>query len=414
MVRTAGAIGRAAVMGVVGYLGLLTVAATARLRTSNRGVRAKPITDPKRRYTVLIPAHDEEQLIGSTLGSLGRLDYPDDLVRVHVVADNCADRTSAVVRASGFEVHEREDRARPGKGPALQWLLARLDERGELGDAVVFVDADTTVDSRFLAAIDREFDRGASVVQGHYAVADRGDSPVVAFRAAAMAARAFLRPVGRNAIGGSAGLHGNGMAFLASEVAGLRWSNHLTEDSELSLDLLLAGTKVSFAAEARVEAEMPDTLAAAETQHQRWERGRLELAGRYVPTLLRRAVGGGPAGRVAYLDAALDQAVPPLSVVAATTASWGALAAAGVVLRGGRRRRLDLGAAALSNVVLIAHVLTALRLSGAPRSTYAALLQTPRMIVWKLSLWLRVLGPGDRVAWTRTARNPAADQPLFP
>ena len=213
MVRTVGAICRAAVVGVVGYLGLLTVAAAARSRGSRGAVRLTSIANPQRRYNVLIPAHNEEQLIGSTLASIRRLDYPAALVEAHVVADNCTDRTAEVVETSGYEIHERHNPAQPGKGPALRWLLTLLAERGELGDAVVFVDADTIVDSRFLAAVDREFDRGATVVQGHYAVADRGDSPVVAFRAAAMAARAFLRPIGRNAIGGSAGLHGNGMAF---------------------------------------------------------------------------------------------------------------------------------------------------------------------------------------------------------
>jgi cellulose synthase/poly-beta-1,6-N-acetylglucosamine synthase-like glycosyltransferase len=386
---------------VAGYLVILTAAALASARRPPSAARS----NPTRRYSILVPAHDEAQLIATTVASLLALDYPAELFEVHVVADNCTDDTAAIARAAGAEVHDRDDPANAGKGPALEWLIARLRQRSQLGDAIAFVDADTIVDPAFLRAVDRAVDGGAIVVQGHYAVRDDGDSPVVALRAAAMAARTFLRPLGRTALGGSAGLHGNGMVFVADSIAGRRWSDHLTEDMELSLDLLLAGVSVQFAADARVDAEMPDTIAAARSQQERWERGRLELARRYLPRLVRRAVTGGPPGRVAALDAAFDVAVPPLSVVGAAATAWGTLGALRAAATGGRSGRDDVAIAAATLVVLVAHVLAALRLTGAPRSTYRALLQAPRLIVWKVALWLRVLVGGRSVRWVRTERN---------
>jgi cellulose synthase/poly-beta-1,6-N-acetylglucosamine synthase-like glycosyltransferase len=323
---------------------------------------------------------------------------------VHVVVDNCTDRTAEIVRANGFEVHERDRPDDPGKGPALQWLMARLRERGEVPDAVVVVDADTVVEPGFLEAADRRLATGADVVQGHYAVRDSGDSPLVAFRAAAMAARTYLRPLGRDAIGGSAGLHGNGMVFR-SEVFGRHpWTHHLTEDVEQHLQLLLDGTLVRFAPDAVLEAEMPTTLAASRTQHERWEGGRFDLARRYVPTLLRRAVVGGEAPRRAYLDAALDQFVPPLSIALVASAGWGAIGAIRT-LRSRRGGTLDLAVAGTSTAVLVAHVLTALRLTNAPPSQYRALLMTPRLVIWKLGLWARVVARPSTAQWTRTTRN---------
>jgi cellulose synthase/poly-beta-1,6-N-acetylglucosamine synthase-like glycosyltransferase len=390
---------RASLAVISAYLGVLTVAGAAASR------RTRPVSaGSRRRYSVLIPAHDEERLIGATVASVARLDYPPESVEVHVVADNCTDSTSAVARSAGACVHEREDPARPGKGPALQWLLARLSARGELGDAVVFIDADTVVDAGFLRAVDAQLDRGALVVQGHYAVADDGSSPAVAFRAAAMAARTYLRPMGRTAIGGSAGLHGNGMIFHRSAVADLRWSDHLTEDVELHVDLLLAGIRVQFAPDARVAAEMPSSLAAARTQHERWERGRVEIARRYVPRLLRRVVKGGSAGRVAYLDAAMDLLVPPLSVVAGAAAGTSLVGAARRCLTGDRGGG-DLVVGMTTMAIVTGHVLTALRLTDAPPSTYRALLQTPRMVAWKLRLWFGVVVDPGRATWTRTERN---------
>jgi cellulose synthase/poly-beta-1,6-N-acetylglucosamine synthase-like glycosyltransferase len=392
---------RVALATVAAYLGILTAAALASSRRAPPAARG----DPTRRYSILVPAHDEAQLIATTVASLLALDYPAQLFEVHVVADNCTDDTAAIARAAGAEVHDRHDPANAGKGPALEWLLARLRRRGELGDAIVFIDADTIVDPAFLRIVDRVIDSGATVVQGHYAVRDEGDAPVVALRAAAMAARTFLRPLGRTAIGGSAGLHGNGMVFTADAIADRRWSDHLTEDMELSLDLLLAGVQVQFAAAARVEAEMPDTIAAARSQQERWERGRIELARRYVPTLVRRTVTGGSPGRVAALDAAFDVAVPPLSVVGAAASVWGALGAIRFVSTGGRRGRADLVVAASTLTVLATHIVTALLLTHAPRTTYRALLQAPRLVAWKAGLWIRVLVGPQRVRWTRTTRN---------
>lgn len=383
-----------------GYLGILTTAAWTR-RRADRG-REPHLADEVRRLAVLVPAHDEERLIGSTVASLVAQDYPTDRFAVHVVADNCSDETAAIAAAAGAEVHERNDPARPGKGPALEWLLGRLHDDAKPADAFVFVDADTVADRRFLAAIDRALAGGAAVVQGHYGVRDAGSSPVVAFRAAALAVRNHLRPLGRTAIGGTAGLHGNGMAFRADAMAGRRWSDHLTEDAELALELLLDGTVVAFVPAARIEAEMPDTLAAATSQNERWERGRLDLSRRYLPALVGRTITGGPLPRRAYADATADLLVPPLSVLVAATGLWTTAAA----LRWIAPR--PSGRSPLAFIVAAgqaATVLSALRMVDAPAPLYRSLLSAPRMVAWKLGLLARVVARPSEDRWVRTARN---------
>jgi cellulose synthase/poly-beta-1,6-N-acetylglucosamine synthase-like glycosyltransferase len=384
------------------YLLILTTAAYCARRTTRP---ARPSGTDQLRFVVLIPAHNEERLIGRTLDAVASLDYPPDRFSVHVVADNCSDGTVAIVRSSSIaEVHERRAPDDGGKGPALQWLLRRLWERGDDHDAVVVIDADTTVSPSFLTAMDARLRAGATVVQGYYAVRDPESSTVTAFRAAALAARHYLRPLGRTALGGSSGLHGNGMAFAAFVLKNREWTRHLTEDIELQLELLLEGTKVAFAPDAVVEAEMPATLQASQSQHERWERGRIELTTRYVPALVRRAVRGGPAGRFAYLDAAIDQLVPPFSVLGALTAGAGAMA----LLRATTRRPR-----ATAHLLVVAgvaaaeagYVLSALRMVDAPPAVYRSLASAPRAMAWKIGLWLRVVSGQRRVAWVRTARN---------
>src|SRR5262245_57834816 len=52
-----------------------------------------------RKFAVVIPAHNEELLIGDVLARLGSLDYPADLYSVVVIADNCTDGTADISRS---------------------------------------------------------------------------------------------------------------------------------------------------------------------------------------------------------------------------------------------------------------------------------------------------------------------------
>jgi hypothetical protein len=395
----------AVLAGVTAYQ--TTVMAAAWTARAVGGASTICRADPSLRFVVLIPAHNEERLIGQALESVLAVDYPAERVAVHVVADNCTDATSAIARAHGIEVHERVS-PDAGKGPALQWLLGRLRDRGDEFDAVVILDADSSISSNFLRVMDALLAESGSVAQAYYAVRGSTGSTTTAFRATALAARHYLRPLGRTRLGGSAGLHGNGMAFRADVLAAHAWTNHLTEDIELDLELGLAGKQVVFAPDAIVEAEMPTTLEGSRTQHERWERGRIEMAVRYVPQLLRRASRARGYERVAYIDAALDQLTPPFSVVVAATAAWTALVIPAALL-GRTRRRVPVYAAGALVACQTAYVLSALRMTNAPASLYRSLLSAPRHVAWKLALWTRVARSGRDVRWVRTERSAERD-----
>jgi cellulose synthase/poly-beta-1,6-N-acetylglucosamine synthase-like glycosyltransferase len=384
----------------VGYLTVLTGAAwivtlvPSRRRTPER---AEPL-----RMAVVVPAHDEAAVIGATLAAMAALDYPAGRARVHVVADHCTDDTVAIARAAGVTVHEHVGVGR-GKGTALQWAIERILADTDPPDVVVIVDADTIVAPGMLRALDRRVSGGAAVVQGQYRVREPGSSPSAGLRAAALALRHHLRPLGRTALGASSGLYGNGMAFRVDVLRGRSWTSHLTEDLELQMELLFDGIRVEYEPAAVVESEMPATLEGSTTQNERWERGRLELARRYVPALLRAALGrhreAGPS-RVAAADGALDHVVPPLSVLVALT---GGVAVAGSAV--GMARRAGPRPAGWALVtLLVVHVASGLVLARVPRSVYRSLVRAPELVLWKVRLWVRMLVRRDEVDWVRTAR----------
>lgn len=383
----AGELGLAA---IIGYLLLLTAAALAAPRATP--LRAGP---PTSRFVIMVPAHNEERLLPELLLNLKQLDYPQELYAVHVVADNCTDKTAALGRRGGAIVHERFNSELRGKGYALEWLLERIWERGDPHDAVLILDADSVVSPNFLSVMDARLARGERVIQGYYAVRQPEGAWSAGLRAVALTLLHYLRPQGRMVLGGSTGLKGNGMVFAADILRTHRWSASLTEDIEYHMELILAGERAMFAPDAVVWAEMPASLRTAQSQNERWEKGRMEMVRRFVPGLLKAAIQ-----RRSFLlfDAAVEQLIPPFSIV--TGASLGVLLAALAM-------RSPTGIALATFIVLgqALYVFAGLIMAGAPREVYKSLIFAPAFLAWKLVLYARLLLGIKPRTWVRTARN---------
>ncbi len=379
--------GEAALLGAVAFLVLL-VAAGALSRPTRPA-----LAERKRRFAVIVPAYNEAQVIARTLVSLADLDYPRDLFEVHVIADNCDDATAAVARHLTPFVHERTDTTSMGKGQALRWLLDRLPQ--ERYDAFAVIDADTVVDANFLSAMNDRLEAGAVAVQSRYVVLSPERSWVSSLRAVAFYLLHSSRRRGLSALGASAGLSGDGMAFAAELRQAREWQAFgVTEDLELHARLVEAGVKVAFAPETSVWSEMPDTLAASRGQNLRWERGRLALVRDHAPRLL---LGGLRSASWPKLAAGLDLLVPPLSVVALLAVGFLALSVAlgslvGVIL------------AAATILLLATYVFGGLAAARAPRRSWLALGFAPVYVLWKGRLYLQALASRGAPSWTRTER----------
>jgi cellulose synthase/poly-beta-1,6-N-acetylglucosamine synthase-like glycosyltransferase len=329
------------------------------------------------------------------------------LVAVHVVADNCTDDTAEQGRKWGATVHERRNLEQIGKGFALQWLgerLAAAEAEGALApvDAFLLLDADSIVSANFLRVMDARLARGEEAIQAYYTVRDPEASRSAGIRYIALAALHYLRPAGRTQFGGSAGLKGNGMVFAAPLLGRHQWTASLTEDIEFHMALLLEGKRVAFAPDAVVWAEMPDTLAGSETQNVRWEQGRLEMAGRYVPRLLLAAVRN-PQRTPMLLDAVAEHLIPPQSVLMATSAATALAVWLWPWSGNGRSFGRFLSLFTLGGQA--AYILAGLRLVGAPLATMRLLFFSPAYLLWKVVLYGRLLFGKGTSKWERTSRN---------
>lgn len=375
----------------VGHLLVLTVLGSLRPPE----VAPRPV--PRHRFVVVVPARDEERVVSRAVRSLREADYPPELLRVVVLADNCSDGTADVARSAGAEAWERHDATRANKGAALAWAFGRLLAEDDPWDAVLVLDADGTVAPDLFRVLDVRLD-DAPVLQAERRVGN--PSPTVLSRLSEVSTgmQTVLRPRARQCYGGAAKLVGTGMVLRRQVLVDVPWrAEGLVEDLEHWLQLLERGVRPQFEPRAQVADLMPETMADVRRQRERWQAGRDALVGGRARSALRDAVRRRD---LTTAEAVVSELLlPTLSVTGALVVGT---AAASRVLRG---RGTAVGAAQAA--VVTAHVLAGLRASDAPPTTYGALALAPFAVVWKTALVLRTRLRPPAAGW-QGARSGAA------
>ncbi|MDH3844467.1 MAG: glycosyltransferase family 2 protein, partial [Myxococcales bacterium] len=158
---------------------------------------------------VLIPAHDEENIVGVTVESVRQQLIASD--RILVVADNCQDGTARVASGAGAEAVERRDPDKRGKGYALAFGLEHLatDPR----DVLIVVDADCSLTPGSVDALVEGATRLGRPVQADNVSQATDPSVVGRISTFAMLIRNRVRPRGLLRLGLPCHLMGTGMAF---------------------------------------------------------------------------------------------------------------------------------------------------------------------------------------------------------
>jgi glycosyltransferase involved in cell wall biosynthesis len=273
------------------------------------------------RIAVLIPAHDEQSVLGKTLQSVSRQLVPGD--RLVVVADNCSDGTAEAAREQGAEVTVRCDLVRQGKGYALDHGLTFLEQSGT-PDVVIFLDADCELGDGCIHRLALlSFQSGRPVQAAYLMAAPRSRQKTASIVRFAWKVKDFVRPLGWHRLALPCQLAGSGMAFpwRVARMANLA-TGHLAEDLKQGLDLAVAGKFPLFCPEAVVISDVAPGGCPSAQQRARWEHGTIGLAIEYLPQLLARFC---QAPGLPLLAMALDISVPPLALLALLLGTYLAL-----------------------------------------------------------------------------------------
>ncbi len=353
----------------------------------------------RNRFAILVPAHDEELLISKLCDNLVAVDYPRHLFEIFIVADNCTDRTAGICGAYPVKVLERHDERKRGKGYALEWALERV--RIEEFDALLVVDADTTVKPDILTELNRMLNAGEEAIQCYIEVPNRAETWFTELIHLSRTINDLLFHDSKYRLGLSSYLMGSGMCFSSNLIRKQKWTAYtLSEDWEYYAKLIEDGYKVAFAANAVVFQQESSTLKQATTQRLRWASGRFYV----VRNLGIRLFFKGLRRRNATMaDAALALLFPnwslQINLLVVTLLASLLLPASGfktAVLC------IDVGLLALQALIVIAGI----ALSRSSWATLKAVLVAPVFLVWKLAIDVLCLtGLYRGKTWIRTKRH---------
>ena len=252
-------------------------------------LKDKPMLENKNnRFMAIIPAHNEEEVVGNLVESLKKQDYPRELYDIYVIADNCTDSTANIARNAGAIVYERFDATKKTKGYALQWFLQQKIEEDAPYDALCIFDADNIVDKNFLKEMNKKLCQGEEVVQGYRDIKNPTDNWITAGYAIFYWMMHRLYHLARYNLGLSPLLNGTGFMVKFDTIKPEGWNTQtLTEDIEFSLKHIIKGKKLGWATDAIVYDEQPLGFKQSWIQRTRWTVGHMQCIKCYTKELAK-------------------------------------------------------------------------------------------------------------------------------
>ena len=242
--------------------------------------RRYPEAPKDKRYAFIITAWNEETVIGNLIHDIRAMDYPQELIEIFIVADNCTDKTREVAEKLGAHVYYHNDPSQRSKGYGLKSLVEQMAKDIDIEHdfyAYTTLDADNVPAPDYLTKLN------------NYLQASNVDECVCYRNSKNLSENWISAMCGVQAFGHTVnGLRARSILNISQEVygpsttlrsyvlakSGWKWTS-LTEDIETVMDLTARGYKTGYTGEAVFYEEQPNTLKLLWRQRVRWARGGL-------------------------------------------------------------------------------------------------------------------------------------------
>ena len=242
-------------------------------------------------YAVIISARNESRVVGNLIESIKKQNYPEELVDIYVVADNCTDNTAQVAKDAGAIVYERSNMLQRGKGYALDYIfkIIQASEDCDKYDGYFVFDADNLLDPNYIAEMNKVFDNGFRVITSYRNSKNYDTNWISSGYSLWFLREARYLNNARMMLGTSCAISGTGF-LLHKEVIRKNggWKHHLlTEDIEFSVDSVIHGEKIGYCGKAIIYDEQPTKFSQSWNQRLRWSKGFYQVFGKYGAKLFR-------------------------------------------------------------------------------------------------------------------------------
>ncbi|MEG1196848.1 MAG: glycosyltransferase family 2 protein [Raoultibacter sp.] len=258
------------------------------------------------RFAAVISARNENAVIGDLIHSIKVQNYPQELIDVFVVADNCTDNTAEVAREAGAIVFPRFNKKEVGKGYALDYCFSCIREHySDAGYEAYFVfDADNVLDVNYFREMNATYDNGAKASTSYRNSKNYDSNWISAGYAVWFLREAKYLNQARLTLKTSCAVSGTGFfvsAELIERAGGWKW-HLLTEDIEFSANTILQGERIAYCPTAILYDEQPITFKDSWNQRFRWAKGFYQVFGKYGGRLAKGVVTNPKGSRFACYD----------------------------------------------------------------------------------------------------------------
>ena len=242
------------------------------------------------RFAVLISARNEENVIADLVNSLKEQNYPQDMLDVFVVADNCTDTTAEIAKNAGAIVYERFNRKQVGKGYALDFLINKIFDRygRDYYDGYMVFDADNILDKNYVSAMNQTFSDGHRIITSYRNSKNYGTNWISAGYALWFLRESKYLNYSRMLMHTSCAISGTGFLVHKDIIKKNEgWKCFLlTEDIQFSIRNVIEGETIAYCKDAILYDEQPVTFAQSWTQRLRWSRGFLQVFAKHGMKLM--------------------------------------------------------------------------------------------------------------------------------
>lgn len=262
---------------VVSFLSIFTIHQTLYFLVGLFFTRKFTPAKEQHKYAILIPARNEEPVIGNLLDSIKRQDYPSELITVFVVADNCTDNTAAVAREKGAICYERFNDEERTKGFALKFLFENIEKDYgiETFEGYFIFDSDNLLNRDYVTKMNDAFDAGEKIITSYRNSKNFDENWVASTYALHWIRSVRFRHRARSVFRLATNIQGTGFLF-ANELVKDGWKyTSLTEDRAFTADAVAHGYKISYQDEAMFYDEQPTSFRISIRQRIRWSKGHI-------------------------------------------------------------------------------------------------------------------------------------------
>ena len=274
-----------AIIFLLGFMFLYTVYMWAVTKYQKRKLKKAPpiVTCAYHPFvSILIPCHNEENVIEKTVLNVLELEYGD--FEIILTDDRSSDKTPEIIERLANEHDKikfliRDKSAKAGKSAVLNDAMKIAK-----GDAILVFDADAKIEADFLNKMIPFLEHAdVGAVQARKVIINSKQNFLTQCQYNEYVLDTHLQ-VGRDAVRGAVELRGNGELIKLQDLKSVNFWNEetITDDLDMSTRLHIKGWDIRFCSEAAVYEEGVIDFYALIRQRRRWVEGSIRRYLEYI------------------------------------------------------------------------------------------------------------------------------------